>query len=190
MGWQRIGAIDMEFLFCRLDFAGHGISRIDRFTGHWKRSDKPLVIGLALQVRGCGQFWSVYPVEDPEPHSRIGITDAIERSPLEVDGLLRAPGSRLRRRSRVAVGFQGAFSRLADNASRSERVVLHRFNLGQDSDLTPTGSRLRHQSSRWDRATTTQGADAKARRRRLHNVVALTITSTIASTGLVISIVS
>jgi hypothetical protein len=57
-------AIDMECLFRRLDSAGHGISRIDRFTDHWKGPDKPLVIGPALQVGGCGRFWSVYAVED------------------------------------------------------------------------------------------------------------------------------
>jgi hypothetical protein len=43
----------MEFLFRRLDFAGHGI--FSRLTDRWKGPDQPLVIGLALQVGGCGR---------------------------------------------------------------------------------------------------------------------------------------
>jgi hypothetical protein len=79
----RVGAIDMEFLFRRLDFAGHGIFRLDRFTGHWKGPDQPLVIGLALQVGGCERFWSVYAVIDRQPHDHEQIADAIQRTPSE-----------------------------------------------------------------------------------------------------------
>jgi len=36
----------------------------------WKGPDQPLVIGLMLQIGGCGRFWSIEPVEDRQPHER------------------------------------------------------------------------------------------------------------------------
>jgi hypothetical protein len=145
----RVGAIDMEFLFRRLEFAGHGIFRLDRFTGHWKGPDQPLVIGLALQVGGCERFWSVYAVQGSTCNNRPARMLATRDG-----GLLRAPSCRPARRSPVAVAFTRALSLLTENP-RASSVVLFPFLSAVIPIEVATGSWLRHQSSRRVKSTDT-----------------------------------
>ena len=41
------------------------------------------MIGLALRVGGCGRFWSVYSIEEPQPKGHEATRHAIECSPPE-----------------------------------------------------------------------------------------------------------
>ena len=50
----------------RLDFAPAWFNRFDGSTDHWKEPYRPLVIGLAFEVGGCGRFWSVDSAMDPQ----------------------------------------------------------------------------------------------------------------------------
>jgi len=63
----RIAAIDIDILEIVNRFR---VWAVEQFVGSTvlpatgKCPYQPLVIGFALQVGGCGRFWSVYAVED------------------------------------------------------------------------------------------------------------------------------
>ena len=47
------------------------------------------MLGLALKVCGCGRFWSVDAVEDPQPQEHKETADTIKRSPPETADCLQ-----------------------------------------------------------------------------------------------------
>jgi hypothetical protein len=132
-------AMDMEILARPLDFAGMVFCRFDRFTGHWKRSDQPLVIGLSFQVGGCRRLRSEDAVVDRQPYEHDATTDGIECSPPETtDGfehqVVDLPDDR---RTRCARG-RGATDLRAGNGSPihsplarvRDRISLEGWSIG------------------------------------------------------------
>jgi hypothetical protein len=73
----------MEILIRLPILANMVFCRFDRFTGHWKGPDSPLVISVALKVGGCRWLRPADAVEDPQPHDHKVIADGIQRSPPE-----------------------------------------------------------------------------------------------------------
>ena len=80
-----------------------------------------------MQVGGCKRLWSVYPLENPEPHGRNAIADAIETSPPEATHSFEYGVRDLADDLGGPRSFGGAFYRLPESASCTEPPVQIRF---------------------------------------------------------------
>jgi hypothetical protein len=85
---------------------GLAFCRLDHFTYRRKSPDKPIVIGLALNVSGGRWLRPLDAIEDPQPYEHKEAADAIERSPPGTTRRFEQRVCDFRRRSRVAVAVQ------------------------------------------------------------------------------------